>query len=163
MSPQQLRRASGKPAAPKRFKFPKSARLLRPLDFQRAYKRGRRLLGDLLVVFCVRAEPRDNNARPVSRLGICASNKIGDACARNRAKRLVREAWRLVSSEVAPGWDVVVNCRSAACRSNFRGVDAALRALCVEAGLLPKSRDAIPPPAPPSTHEREIGLSPASD
>lgn len=45
------------------------------------------------------------------RLGITASRKIGGAVVRNRAKRLVRAAFRETSDLFAPGVDLVVIVR----------------------------------------------------
>ncbi len=44
------------------------------------------------------------------RLGIVATTKIGNAVARNRAKRLVREAFRRHKENFSQGLDVVVIC-----------------------------------------------------
>jgi len=46
-----------------------------------------------------------------TRLGITASHRIGNAVARNRAKRLVREAFREVGTLFAAGLDLVVIVR----------------------------------------------------
>lgn len=45
-----------------------------------------------------------------TRLGIVATTKIGNAVARNRAKRLVREAFRRNKEKFPQGLDVVVIC-----------------------------------------------------
>jgi len=45
------------------------------------------------------------------RLGITASRKVGNAVQRNRAKRLLREAFRCVRSELPSGLDLVVIVR----------------------------------------------------
>jgi ribonuclease P protein component len=45
------------------------------------------------------------------RLGVVASRKVGNAVARNRAKRLVREAFRLHQEALPRGVDVVVIVR----------------------------------------------------
>ena len=45
------------------------------------------------------------------RLGITASRKIGGAVVRNRAKRLVREAFRALGELFPPGIDLVVIVR----------------------------------------------------
>ncbi len=41
------------------------------------------------------------------RLGIIASRRIGGAVRRNKAKRLIREIFRL-NKRSGPGWDIVV-------------------------------------------------------
>lgn len=46
------------------------------------------------------------NNRPIGRLGIAATKKLGGAVQRNRAKRLIREIFR--RNKIAPGFDVVV-------------------------------------------------------
>ena len=46
-----------------------------------------------------------------ARLGVVASRKVGPAVARNRAKRLVREAFRLHPEAFPDGLDVVVIVR----------------------------------------------------
>jgi ribonuclease P protein component len=48
-----------------------------------------------------------------ARLGITASRKIGGAVVRNRAKRVIREAFRRASDLWAPDIDVVVIVRRA--------------------------------------------------
>jgi len=49
-----------------------------------------------------------------TRLGITASRKVGGAVERNRAKRLVREFFRLHRAKLQPGSDIVVIVRAGA-------------------------------------------------
>jgi RNase P protein component len=60
--------------------------LTKKSEFHEVYERGARKVGRLLVVYLL---PADDMARAV-----VASKKIGNAVKRNRAKRLLREAFR---------------------------------------------------------------------
>lgn len=47
-----------------------------------------------------------------NRVGITTSKKIGKAVTRNRARRIIREAYRQLEPTVKPGWDLVFVARS---------------------------------------------------
>ena len=91
------------------FSFPKSARLRKPAEFRRVYAEGKRFEGRFMTVFIL---PSDGD---VQRLGITASKKgVGNAVQRNRAKRLLREAFRLSKGElhtIETKFDWVLNAR----------------------------------------------------
>lgn len=78
-------------------------------DFQRVYRTGRRYEGHLLTVFVL------PNSLTQHRLGITASRKaLGKAVDRNRAKRLLREAFRLTKpslDRLKKRYDWVLNAR----------------------------------------------------
>ena len=80
--------------------FTRDERIRRRADFQQVYARGTRIHGRYLTLFLLPSE------RPVGRLGIAATKKLGGAVRRNRAKRLIREVFR--RNKIAPGFDVVV-------------------------------------------------------
>jgi ribonuclease P protein component len=74
--------------------------LVRGADFRRAFRTGIRLDGPLFLMVAA------TNGRAYSRLGLAASRKVGSAVERNRAKRLLRETFRL--QKLLPGFDLVL-------------------------------------------------------
>lgn len=71
------------------------ARLQNSAEFRFVYEHGRRYDGRLFTIFVL------NNGTGQHRLGITASRKMSkSAVERNRARRLVREAFRLCHSEL---------------------------------------------------------------
>jgi ribonuclease P protein component len=78
-------------------------RLKNPKDFRRAFDRRRSSADDNLVIYGV------ENGCEHSRLGISLSRKkVRAAHARNRLRRLVREAFRLNKSNLPTGVDLIV-------------------------------------------------------
>ncbi|MBF0158190.1 MAG: ribonuclease P protein component [Magnetococcales bacterium] len=69
--------------------FPKSSRLLSSADYRLVLRHGRCRRGVLFALHVM------ENERPVNRLGITVSRKVGKAVQRNRIKRVVREFFRL--------------------------------------------------------------------
>ena len=93
---------------PGRLTLPAQLRLRRKSDFDAAYARGRRL-GDGYFTVIARA-----NELGAPRLGLAvAVRAAGNAVARNRLRRLIRESFRLHRHGL-PALDLVVGCRPAA-------------------------------------------------
>lgn len=92
--------------------FGMDRRLRRRADFDAAFARGSKRHGRLMSVFVVAT------AAKTTRLGIAASRKIGGAVARNRAKRRIRETFRLSGLDQR-GADIVVVPRKDVLASSF--------------------------------------------
>ena len=83
--------------------------LRRSADFQKVYRQGKRYDGVLMTAFVL------PNKLSHNRLGITASRKaVGNAVDRNRARRLLRETFRLKTSSLdslPQTYDWVINAK----------------------------------------------------
>lgn len=73
--------------------------------YQKAYNKGKHAVGKYVVVYALRDRSNrrlvkaDPEHRPLNRLGLTVGKKLGGAVQRSRAKRLMREAYRLTVLE----------------------------------------------------------------
>jgi ribonuclease P protein component len=88
--------------------FPREARLRRQADFQRVHQADVYAADEMLVIRAA------GNDLPCTRIGISLSRQVGNAVVRNRWKRLIREAFRLIRKELPVGVDLVVRPRRGA-------------------------------------------------
>ena len=79
-------------------------------------------------------------ARPnrlgVNRVGITTGKKLGHAVVRNKARRRLREVYRLNEHLFKPGYDIVVVARSRCVTADFRKLTKAYLSLAEKAGIL---------------------------
>jgi ribonuclease P protein component len=92
-------------------------RLTSAADFERVQREGRSHAHPLVVLIACRrsAGPREQDVPafgPPTRCGFAAGKSVGTAVARNRAKRLLREAVRKRAPQLAPGWDLIFIARA---------------------------------------------------
>jgi ribonuclease P protein component len=111
-------------SAPGRFR-PRD-RLLRPSEFRRVGREGRRA-SDEAFVLLLASSSAAARVGDAPRIGITVSRKVGSAVVRNRVKRRVREWFRGVRRELRPAADLVVIARAGA--AGLSGEETATR-LC---------------------------------
>ena len=71
-----------------------------------------------------------------NRVGITVSKKLGKAHIRNRARRRIREVYRLNEEAFLPGWDIVVVARSKSVEAPFDKLTRSYLSLARKAGIL---------------------------
>jgi len=98
-------------------------------DVRRVYDEGRSWAHPLLVLV---ARP---NGLDFTRVGVIASRSVGKAVARNRAKRLLREAARRLYPRFGAGWDVILIARAGILKVKEPQVEEALASLLKRSGL----------------------------
>jgi ribonuclease P protein component len=97
--------ASSKPSVSRRrLRFPRRIRLLKHADFERVYKQGLRHFAAHITVFYL-ARSHGQGLR----VGFTVGRVLGGAVDRNRMKRRLREAVRLLLPEKPAPVDVVIN------------------------------------------------------
>jgi ribonuclease P protein component len=114
-----------------RLRFGRAARIKGGRDFARVRQEGGRLAQG-----CVIANWRRLSTGAGSRLGVVTSRKLGGAVVRNRARRLLRESFRLHQQELAEPVDLVLVARASIVGKRFADVEKDCLTGLRKAGLL---------------------------
>ncbi|MFO1487436.1 MAG: ribonuclease P protein component [Verrucomicrobiota bacterium] len=118
-------------ATPQRLRFIPAMHIKQGRDFSRVRESGQRLVMGCLIANWLELPPGS-----VTRLGVVTSGKIGNAVVRNRARRLMREAFRLHQNELLKPLDLVLVARHSISGKDFSGVEKDYLTTLRRAGLL---------------------------
>lgn len=114
----------------RRLRLGRSTRLAQSRDFTRVRQAGERLAQGCLIA---NWNKLPEGATP--KLGIVTSKKIGAAVARSRARRLLRESFRLHQHDLAEPVELVLVARNSIAGKKFADVEKDLLAVLKRAGL----------------------------
>ena len=117
--------------APKRLRLGRPSRLAQSRDFARV-----RQTGERLAYGCLIANWSKLPADKPPRLGVVTSKKIGGAVQRSRARRLLRESFRLHQHELTPPVELVLVARNSIAGKKFADVEKDFLAAMKRAKLL---------------------------
>ena len=98
--------------------FPKTDRILQRDLFRRVYEQGRKLQFRYFTAFILAKQANG------PRIGVTATRKIGNAVQRNRARRLVREAFRKNKWLAPGGVDIVINVKRPLVEAHYRDLES---------------------------------------
>lgn len=113
------------------FAFPRSSRLQLGRDFLRAKTQGERLVSGCLIANWLLL-PENSPTR----LGVVTSRKLGNAVKRSRARRLLRETFRLHQHDFRQPVDLVLVARNSIVGKSFTEVEQDFLRAMGKAGLL---------------------------
>ena len=122
-APDGLTRASGPNS-------PRLTMLSRPADFARLQEGGVPRTHPLLVGRFLRTDLE------TTRFGFAIGRRVGGAVVRNRVRRRIREALRVMAPSFQPGWDVLIIARPKLVGADHDALVGALRRVLRSGGVL---------------------------
>jgi ribonuclease P protein component len=116
--------------SPGRLRLGRSARIKQGGDFSRIRQEGQRMISGCLI-----ANWRLSKEGMASRLGVITSSRIGNAVVRSRARRLLREAFRLHQHDLKTAVDLVLVARNSILGKGLADVENDFLTILRKAGL----------------------------
>lgn len=99
-------------------------------EFRRLYQKGASAVAGSMVLYCRK------NRLGHNRLGVTVSVKLGGAVVRNRARRRLREVYRLNSPRLSQGWDLILVARGRTLTASWKELNDSFLRLARKLGLL---------------------------
>lgn len=103
--------------------------------FRYIYNRGKSISNASLVMYTSR------NNKPINRIGISVSKKIGKSVVRNRVKRLIKESYRNNRDRFKKGYDIIFIARIGASKLKYRDIEKSIFNLAKRGGILKEGEE----------------------
>ena len=114
------------------YTLPRSSRIRQNRDYRRIYRSGKRFSNRAGLCYVVKTK------KPGTRMGFVTTKKIGHAFARTRARRLMKEGYRLHMAELSPHYEVVMLSGIFLTGATYQQAEKAILSLWRKAGILVK-------------------------
>ncbi len=110
----------------------KDQRIKKNKEFQQIFRKGKSFANRQFIVYVLKSEQTE------FRLGLSVSKKVGNAVARNRIKRYVRQTFLELKDELLPNADYIIIARPQAATLDFHESKKSLEHVLKIARALPK-------------------------
>ena len=110
----------------------KHQRIKKNKEFQHIFKKGKSFANRQFIVYVLK------NEQPEFRLGLSVSKKVGNAVARNRIKRYIRQTFLELKEDLLPNADYIIIARPQAATLDFHESKKSLEHVLKIARALPK-------------------------
>ena len=126
------------PGAPARLRLTRAMRIRQGRDFARLKSQGQRLAQGGLVLNWLELPklPEGAPSQSQARFAVITTRKLGNAVIRNRARRLLRECFRLHQHALRVPVEMVLIARRSLVGQSFAGVEADYLAILRSAKLI---------------------------
>jgi len=110
-------------------------RLTKSADYKRVRRYGKSFAHPLIVLITL---PNDLDH---SKIAVSTSRSLGNAVARNRAKRRIRACIQPLINQIHPGWNLIFIARRPIIFSDFRQLNNAIVTILKKANLILDNND----------------------
>lgn len=112
------------------YSLNKARRIRKNTEYRLVYKYGKYAVGRMCVIY------RMPVAKEPTKIGFVTGKKVGGAVARNRARRLMKEVYRLHQHEIREGYRIVIVARAAIQEASYQQVEKEMMYLFRKSKLL---------------------------